>query len=208
MKTSLKSILCALAVAISAPLPVAKIADSMPKAGDSVMYVGFPDGQGPYYSKGAWMGERVTDARFPGKSMERVSMSVRHGASGSGVYRESDGKLVGQVSQMAGADETRVVPAADVQRFVEDVRLAAAAEAGGIRTPVEQEPGRTQDDSTVRFGLTASQGCQTLSLPRGDGAQTSLARGRCRQRNGRNENRVTPETTPKSGHRATPQKRP
>ena len=99
--------------------PWVPIAASEPARGEDIYQVGYPHGKGPSRKLGRYLGA------LSGRRSHGISLPIRPGDSGSGVFRKSTKELCGVVWGWEGSgpgprdSDSRIVAWADVDRFCE-----------------------------------------------------------------------------------------
>lgn len=88
----------AISIPADSTTPVCPVATDQPQAiGEACYQVGYPGGSGPVQRTGVCLGwnKGEMDQRFGNAPLIHYRLSTQQGDSGSGIFRQSDGKLVG-----------------------------------------------------------------------------------------------------------------
>jgi len=130
--------LAAVAIRIDGNVPCVKLADQAPGRGTPIWQVGYPLGNGPVPRAGTVNGFLGTKDARTGADVWELSLSCTQGDSGSGIFRPSDGALVGV---LWGGDRgsCSCVGLHDVQRFTE-LCCRRWLRPGQPRVPIQQPP--------------------------------------------------------------------
>jgi hypothetical protein len=106
--------LAAIAISTKDDMPFIPVADAQPYKGEKLWQVGYPQGRGPVQREGSFLGYNSHNRSQWNLTMDATSIP---GDSGSGIFRVSDGKLVGV---LWGGPTIVGTGVHDIRRFVEE----------------------------------------------------------------------------------------
>jgi Trypsin-like peptidase domain len=107
------------AVAGDAATPFVPLAEASPPAGTPVYQVGYPHGQGPACRAGACQGQGgIVAGKFRNLNFQ---LNTTNGDSGSGIFRQSDGRLCAVLWGGIGPTNTSAVPVEYVHKMIREV---------------------------------------------------------------------------------------
>ena len=133
-----------IAVQADSATPFVPLAEASPPAGTPVFQVGYPGGRGPVRRSGVSAGQGGVVA---GKFTDlKLRLGSDHGDSGSGIFRQIDGRLCGILwGGVQGTRATSAVPIEYLHKMISDVdQYDVIVGVGVIRPKQPQQPAYPQ----------------------------------------------------------------